>query len=341
MGENYRPWSVDISSFPEKGFILDQLKFLLGFAILAPSGHNSQPWKFSIKDNKVSIFVSTERSLKESDPEGKQLCIGIGCALENFLIASDFYGFDVTVDYFPDPAIENLFIEARLVRTRITKNNESHLIFSIPKRLTERNKYSDRMPSEDFLESVRSFSGVEFETVFVVDRETKNKLAEFAVTAQIEAMDSPSFRQELSHYMKSNLTKEKVGMPGFVLGLPLPISFVAPYFMRLTNLSRKTKNKDEDLLKKYTPALLVITTFRDDRIGWIQIGQIFEKIWLKAVANGLCCAPWAAPVQVGDYHKKTQQLLHLKYVPRIFSRIGYCTTKGKHSPRFKLEEVVV
>ncbi|MBI3589397.1 MAG: hypothetical protein HY093_03230 [Candidatus Liptonbacteria bacterium] len=43
MKENYAPWEIDVEAFPKKGSLDDQLKFLLGFAILAPSTHNSQP----------------------------------------------------------------------------------------------------------------------------------------------------------------------------------------------------------------------------------------------------------------------------------------------------------
>jgi len=44
MKANYAAWGIDVNSFPQDGGIEDQLRFLIGFAILAPSGHNSQPW---------------------------------------------------------------------------------------------------------------------------------------------------------------------------------------------------------------------------------------------------------------------------------------------------------
>ena len=86
MKENYKPWGIDITAFPEEGGIEEQLKFLIGFAILAPSGHNSQPWEFKIQDSKIFIFSNNARSLSQSDPVGRQLSIGIGCALENLKI---------------------------------------------------------------------------------------------------------------------------------------------------------------------------------------------------------------------------------------------------------------
>ena len=66
--ENYKPWNININDFPSDGTEREKLIFLLNFAILAPSGHNSQPWNFSVSGNSISIFVDEKRSLSESDP---------------------------------------------------------------------------------------------------------------------------------------------------------------------------------------------------------------------------------------------------------------------------------
>ena len=44
MRDNYAPWAIKIENFPEKGSLDEQLKFLLGFAILAPS------WTFMVSE---------------------------------------------------------------------------------------------------------------------------------------------------------------------------------------------------------------------------------------------------------------------------------------------------
>ncbi len=44
--KNYEAWDVQESDFPEKG-TEEQMEFLLRYAVLAPSGPNTQPWRFS------------------------------------------------------------------------------------------------------------------------------------------------------------------------------------------------------------------------------------------------------------------------------------------------------
>src|SRR5680860_410707 len=108
MKNNYKSWDLNIEDFPSNGDIAEQLKFLIRFVILAPSGHNGQPWNFFINKNTISLFVNEERSLPVSDPERRQLLIGFGCAIENLLIAADFYNFSYDIIYFPDSNNSNL-----------------------------------------------------------------------------------------------------------------------------------------------------------------------------------------------------------------------------------------
>jgi nitroreductase len=48
----------DISSvdaFPSAASTSEKLRFLLAYAVLAPSGHNSQPWLFRLGEEEVLV----------------------------------------------------------------------------------------------------------------------------------------------------------------------------------------------------------------------------------------------------------------------------------------------
>jgi nitroreductase len=57
--KNFEAWEVKESGFPSEGTTGEHLKFLLRYAILAPSGPNTQPWKFAIKDSTISVSMLT------------------------------------------------------------------------------------------------------------------------------------------------------------------------------------------------------------------------------------------------------------------------------------------
>ena len=47
------PWDIKKEDFLHQGQLADKIRFVLGYAILAPSTHNSQPWLFKVKENSV------------------------------------------------------------------------------------------------------------------------------------------------------------------------------------------------------------------------------------------------------------------------------------------------
>ncbi len=44
------PWQINERDSPREGNSAEKLQFLLQYTILAPSSHNTQPWKFSVGD---------------------------------------------------------------------------------------------------------------------------------------------------------------------------------------------------------------------------------------------------------------------------------------------------
>ena len=48
-------WNIVAEDFPVGGLPVEKWKFLLAYATLAPSSHNSQPWLFHIQDSDVEL----------------------------------------------------------------------------------------------------------------------------------------------------------------------------------------------------------------------------------------------------------------------------------------------
>lgn len=75
------------------------LETAIGYAIPAPSSHNSQPWKFRLENNSVFIYPDYGRSLPVTDGDHHELFISLGCALENLVIAINHFGYKEEVEY--------------------------------------------------------------------------------------------------------------------------------------------------------------------------------------------------------------------------------------------------
>jgi hypothetical protein len=61
---------------------------LVRTAILAANPHNTQPWHFAVSSSGVDLYVDPNRNTGAMDPFLREQHIGLGCALENLVIAS-------------------------------------------------------------------------------------------------------------------------------------------------------------------------------------------------------------------------------------------------------------
>jgi hypothetical protein len=107
---------------------------LVRYATLAANGHNTQPWKFAIKEHAIEIHPDATRRLPVVDPHDRELWISLGCALENLLVAAHATGYAAEVTY-PDATD---FIHIRLTRGTA---QESPLFGAIPLRQNTRSEY--------------------------------------------------------------------------------------------------------------------------------------------------------------------------------------------------------
>ena len=336
--DNYDAWKIQVIEYPRKASIEERLNFLLQFAVIAPSGHNSQPWLFKIDGNKVKFIVERSRSLEESDPSGRQLMISFGCALENLIIAAGHCGLTASVNYQPAGEGADTVLEVTMFETNYADSD--HLVTCMLHRHTDRGAYKTRALNPSFVNAVMEMSSND-NMIFIIDNKNKiERLIPVVSDAQVKIMDSLPFRNELSEFVKSSYTSSKTGIPGFALGLPAPVSLLASWLVKKFNLARLTLKQDEDILRK-TPAYMVIATDDDEKVSWIKAGQLFERVWLNAVLHGMVCSPMAAIVQNKGCRKSLQVILDTNLKPQVFFRIGYPEKVSMPTPRFKVEDLLI
>lgn len=106
--------------------------------ILAANPHNSQPWLFHIEHDTITMYADTTRQIGTIDPLLREMHIGLGCAVENMVLAAHAEGFRPDVSLMPDS--ENSTAVARLTFTASTAVT-SDLYKAIPNRHTNRAAY--------------------------------------------------------------------------------------------------------------------------------------------------------------------------------------------------------
>jgi hypothetical protein len=77
---------------------------LVAAAILAANPHNLQPWLFRVTATTVDLFADLTRGIASLDPYGRERQVGLGCALENLVLAAATRGYQPTVTLLPSTA---------------------------------------------------------------------------------------------------------------------------------------------------------------------------------------------------------------------------------------------
>jgi hypothetical protein len=143
MMKNLAAWDVREEDFPSRGSMYDKLKFVLRYAVLAPSGPNTQPWKFSIKDSSISVIFDRSRTLPAVDPTHRTAYMSLGCAVANMLIAAEHFNLGYSVECFPD-GIDADRIAVIGFSEGIAERRFPDLFRQITERHTNRSRFEER-----------------------------------------------------------------------------------------------------------------------------------------------------------------------------------------------------
>lgn len=334
FGNRPRFQAEDFFSLPNEE---KKLAFLVNFALLAPSSHNTQPWLFKVGDTTIEVWANAKRALAASDSNNRQLFISLGCAIENLLVAADYYGWKASVEYFPIPT--EPYFAARVSfagspRSGYVDHLAGHLISAIFTRHNNREPYKNQQVPQSFLVRLTSLETHDLKISVVHEEVKKERVCEIVLNAIEAAFQMPAFRKELSHWIRPSLKKYRDGMPGYNIGVPWPMSFIKSF-----SIEEYYKIQKDSL--SATPVFIIIATQTDDPVDWVRAGQTFERIALMATQAGLNVGVLAVPIQIDSFYQDLQDALTTVFRPQIFFRLGYTDKVPVPSPRLRLDEVLL
>ena len=327
-------WTVKERDFPKKGSLDDKIRFLIKYAILAPSTHNTQPWKFTMRKNQLILNLDNTRALPNSDPKKREAYLSIGAALENTLIAASYFGLNTDVKFIKNTKDE-ISIQIRCSEKR--SNYYNSLFSEIVKRFTDRSLFRKRIIPKKIVIGLNKLNiDPHLSLNFIQKGSMKNELAALLGNASIESMKNILFRKELAHWIRNNFTKQR---DGFSIGLPDIQSLIAPFLMHEVNLERRSKKSREHIMVENSPAVIIISTQADTKENWIKAGQLYERVALYMSKNGLRHSIHAAIIEHQKSHQQLRTKLGIKYYPQVFIRIGYGKGPIQYTPRRDDSEV--
>lgn len=307
----------------------ERARHALNWAVLAPSGHNTQPWLFRIVDGddpRVEVHADRRRGLAVVDPEDRALVISCGAAAEALAIALRRFGLEATVTrpgQSETGADDDLLAVVR-PRASIEPSANDRLMFdALATRQTVRAAFADdpvAAPLVSDLVATAMEMGVELVTL--TDRHARQAVGSLVAEGDRRQFDDRSFRRELAAWVHSRRAHSRDGMSGSAFGMPDRLSAVGALVIRTFDIGEGVAAADEAKIADGSPMLAVLATRHDGVDDWVTAGRALVRILLTAKASGIDASYLNQPIEVAELRPRLRDVAGVGGVPQLLLRMG-------------------
>ena len=281
-------------------FEQEVIKKILDFAIWAPSGDNSQPWRFTVCKDAIKVIYVPNQDNPFYNFKRNASHIACGCLIENISIASSQLGYASKIKLFPNNSSQDVVAEITLEKASIILDP---LFEFIKTRHTNRKPYKkERLNNSHKNQILNVAQEIGNGNVLIAEDQEEIKNMSFAAsTNEIIVLENKelhdAFFSEIIWNEEENINK-KVGLylktlelkPPQRIGFKLYKSwFFARIFNRL-GMSRFIANEDAKIYCN-SSAIGVVTVNGFEPEDYILAGRIIQRIWLKTTQLGLSLQP--------------------------------------------------
>jgi hypothetical protein len=316
----------------------ERLRFLLSYAVLAPSKHNAQPWLFEIEGDELRLYGDHRRSLHVVDPSDRQKAIGCGAAIFNLRVAAAHFGYATSVEVTAGSRRDGLLARARLEERRPPTPEMEALFRAIPRRRTNRLPLDSRDPPRGLVATLAREAGLEEAALRPVEEHERPVMADLIAEGDRRQWKDSRFRAELAAWSRTNGSRRQDGMPGYAHGLSDALSYLRPLVARLADAGPVEADRDRRRALG-TRSLLLLETHGDAPADWLAAGQALERVLLRATADGLYASYFGAPVELPELRLHLRAALGERGYPQLVFRLGY-GLEVKPTPRRPVQAVL-
>jgi nitroreductase len=268
---------------------------LVRAATLAANSHNTQPWRFTLADDGITIRPDLSRRCPAVDPDDHHLFVSLGCAAENLVQATAIFGLNANAE-FGTTEPDSVFIA-------LDHTVPSHPVLAeaITQRQCTRAKFDGRaVSSEDLgtVETAGSLSGVQ--CLLVTERSRTEAILDYVVEGNTAQMRDPAFMAELISWIRFNdamSIEHSDGLATRSSGNPALPAWLARRLLRFVFTEKGENDKYAEHVRS-SAGIAVFSAARNDKAGWVAAGRAYQRFALQATALGIRNAFLNQPVEV-------------------------------------------
>ena len=359
MGPAYEPWTtwrMDLTEGPLA---------LVRAGILAANPHNSQPWLFRVTDTQITLYADIVRNLGTMDPYLREMHIGLGCALENMLLAAQAYGYTADLTLEPGTLAEHGTaaepVPVATLELASTSPQALPLYEAIPNRHTDRYAYdATRTVAPETVQALQQLIDTPDTRFFLFTR--GESMFQRFVDETIAATEWIIADEVMSHDSHAWFPTSWEEVQREKDGPYIDTAGVSPAIRALSKIARPLlpqSTLDNGWLSGTrtslpTSAVLGFIAVRDmyDKQQTLQAGRVWQRTHLWATTQGLAMQPINQLPEVVDRERQLGQTPRMAQIidqltgdaswrPTFAFRLGYPTTTPLPSARRPVEDVVL
>jgi nitroreductase len=298
----------------------------------APSVHNTQPWRWVVRPDRLELYAASERQLQRQDPDAHLLLLSCGTALHHARTALDAAGWRYAVDR---PAAGPL-AAIRLDRRAAADPAAARRLALIPARHTDRRTVTDQPVGRPELDELARAVDGEGCGLHVLDRDRVIELAVAMARAQQAQTADEGLRAETSAWVGGDRASG-TGVPDAAIPENPPLTTVAERDFGVAGTLAAGTGHD-------TAATYAVLYGPDDApAGWLRAGEALSALWLTAADRGISVLPQSSPVEVEFTRGELNRLLSGVGLPYLVVRLGTpdpAPAGPARTPRLPVEQVV-
>lgn len=337
------------SSIESAGIDDKRLKEIVKAASLAPSGGNSQPWKFLYSDNKLFVFHDEHYSYSLLDYREYGSYVGLGAMLENIRIASASAGVKITEEIFPMPEDKRLAYVISF-NVEIPDNKYVYLEPMIKVRVTNRISQERKLIEQDDKDKLTaSISDIQGAEIHFFEKE--DDILEFAeILTGTEKVRALNPRGHYDTFVKElRFTDEEVKSTRD--GLDIKTLNMSNSDMAALQIARDekainflhTENIGDGFKKISRKAVMsagcicVMTMDGNEAEHFLHGGRAVQRVWLQAAYQNISMQPISQIVFMLERFRKgghnefnENEVVQLQEIEKRFSRL-LSMDNGRHA----------
>jgi nitroreductase len=297
---------------------------ILHDAALAPSSHNSQPWRVVVEPARLVIYADLQRALHDVDPAGRELRLSLGAFVENLVTSAAARGLACRVDVTGEADLEQPVAEIGLARAP----RSAYPLERLRQRCTVRHGLGSAALPRD---AIARLVAADPSAVRFIDGRSPAAAAirEATVAAFRQQTGRDSAQRELSRWTRfgndavrthrDGLTTASMGITG------LSSWYVRAFYdeddVMAAGFRRRSIEMTAEQVREAGGWLVV--TSRDDQPGSIlEAGRVYERLALIARECGVGLHPMSQALEEAPYRAQLLGALALDGVAQLVVRAG-------------------